>query len=248
LIPKLRDLSVEEEIKVAAKNDWVELHGGAGKFNFLDTYHLVTRQKTLDNISSPAGAAGSGSVSLTEKILLSDAIYSYALLCARQENATQATELQRKAAETEEAVKKAAALKTAAAAAAAARPSPATDKAIQDAVQVELRLQFASMEARLVKRFDKSQGNQSAAGRSQNQQHIQSANRQGQDRGSDAGNGKGATPPQPPRNALRAGSGDGGGKATKSQPTFKTNRGGEELQQGAHSGSGKAKHNTSICL
>ena len=98
-----------------------DLHGGPGKYNFLYTYHLVTRQKTIDIADSPANDGASGAVSVTEKMPLSDVIFSYALLTAKSENVEKAAELQRIAAEKEEADKKAADLKSAATAATAAR-------------------------------------------------------------------------------------------------------------------------------
>ena len=234
LVTKIQGLSIEDEIALTARKKWTDLQGGPGKFNFLDTYHLVTRQRTLDVAdSSPAAAAGSGSISLTEKILLSDAVFSYALLCARQENAIQATELQRIAAEKEEADKTAAALKTAASAAAAARPSPATEESIKKALKAELL-------AELRKELQLPSGNQRAAGRSQNQQRPQTANQQGQDPGSGAGRGRGAPPARPPQNAPQAGSGGRGGKATRPQPATNPNQDGGGHQQKSNSGSGQS--------
>ena len=138
LIPAIRALDVREEILNNSRSKWIALHGGTGKANFLDAVHLVVRPISLDDTADSDGGSAARQIAVTEKILLSDAVFSYALFCARQEAAQTTAEKERAAAVQEEADKKATALKTAASAAAAARPSPATDQSIKQAVEDEV--------------------------------------------------------------------------------------------------------------
>jgi hypothetical protein len=236
LKPQIASLEISDEIENFARGKWYEIHGGAGKHNFLDAVHIVVRLSNMDDtLDSPAANGAAAGTFLTGRILLSDSVYSHALFCARQEAAQSTAEKDRAAAVQEEEDKKAAALKTAASAAAAARPSPATDQSIKMTVEAQLaklQKEMASLRGEL----KKSSGNQSAAGRSQNQQRSHSANQQRQDLGSGGGKGKNGDTQQRPQNAPRAGSGRGGGKRLAQPQPDKTQKG-EGHHQRSNSGS-----------